>query len=103
MTIAPSRSHARRREALAYANVVRSRRATAKRDIAGNRSLAVDHLLDPPDWMQSMRAWDLLLAVPRVGKVKANRILRSCQVSPSKTLGGMSDRQRRELVRWLSA
>lgn len=99
MTLTATRSQSL--DALERANWVRSKRAEEKRRMSP--SLAADLLLSPPDWMASMKAWDLLLAVPRVGRVKANRILRSCQVSPSKTLGGMSDRQRRELVRWLSA
>jgi hypothetical protein len=42
--------------------------------------------------------FDLLLAVPKYGRVKVNKILSQCRISPSKTLGGLSERQRRELV-----
>jgi hypothetical protein len=40
----------------------------------------------------------MLLAVPKYGRVKTNRILNHCRISPSKTIGGLSERQRTELV-----
>ena len=42
-----------------------------------------------------------LLAVPKYGRVKVNRILTHCRISPSKTIGGLSERQRNELVSYL--
>jgi hypothetical protein len=33
--------------------------------------------------------------------VKVNRILTQCRISPSKTIGGLSERQRSELVSYL--
>jgi hypothetical protein len=41
---------------------------------------------------------DVLMAAPKYGRVKAARIMERCRVSPSKTVGGLSDRQRRELI-----
>ena len=40
----------------------------------------------------------MLLAVPKYGRVKVNKILHTCRISPSKTIGGLSERQRSELV-----
>ncbi len=40
----------------------------------------------------------MLLAVPKYGRVKVNKILNVCRISPSKTIGGLSQRQRAELV-----
>ena len=40
----------------------------------------------------------MILAVPKYGRVKANKILNQCRISPSKTIGGLSERQRAELV-----
>ena len=40
----------------------------------------------------------MLLALPGHGRVKATKILNSCRVSPSKTFGGLSERQRKELA-----
>jgi hypothetical protein len=42
--------------------------------------------------------FDMLLAVPKYGRVKVNKILVLCRISPSKTIGGLSERQRSELV-----
>ena len=40
----------------------------------------------------------MLLAVPKYGRVKVNKVLMQCRISPSKTIGGLSQRQRTELV-----
>ena len=44
------------------------------------------------------KVFDMILAVPKYGRVKANKILGQCRISPSKTIGGLSQRQRAELV-----
>ena len=60
---------------------------------------AIDSLLlDPPEWLDSAKVFDVILAVPKFGRVKVNRILNQCRISPSKTIGGLSERQRAELV-----
>ena len=38
------------------------------------------------------------MAVPKFGRVKAARFLNTCRISQSKTVGGLSDRQRTELI-----
>ena len=42
--------------------------------------------------------WKNIMAVPKLGRVKAARLLNSCRISQSKTVGGLSERQRAELV-----
>jgi hypothetical protein len=95
---APERSLTQRMEALQRANDVRSRRAQLKRDLKAGRQQIHELLLHPPDYLQSAKVFDLLLAVPKYGRVKVNKILGHCRISPSKTLGGLSERQRGELV-----
>jgi hypothetical protein len=95
---APERSLTQRMEALQRANDVRSRRAQLKRDLKAGRQQIHELLLDPPEYLLSAKAFDLLLAVPKYGRVKVNKILGQCRISPSKTLGGLSERQRAELV-----
>jgi len=58
-------------------------------------------LADPPEYVLSAKAFDMILAVPKYGRVKANKILTQCRISPSKTIGGLSERQRAELVQFL--
>ncbi|HEX3978806.1 MAG TPA: integration host factor, actinobacterial type [Solirubrobacteraceae bacterium] len=95
---APERSLVQRMEALQRANDIRSRRAQLKRDLKAGRTPIHELLLNPPDYLQTAKVFDLLLAVPKYGRVKVNKILGQCRISPSKTLGGLSERQRGELV-----
>jgi hypothetical protein len=98
---APERSLKQRLDALDRANDIRTRRAQLKRDLRAGRSQIYGLLLDPPDFIQTAKVFDLLLAVPKYGRVKVNRVLTQCRISPSKTIGGLSERQRTELVSFL--
>jgi len=69
-----------------------------KRDLKAGRQPIAELLLDPPEYLETAKVFDLLLAVPKYGRVKVNRILTTCRISPSKTIGGLSQRQRAELV-----
>lgn len=97
----PDRSLAQRMTALNRANEIRTERAVLKRDLKSGRKDIHDLLLDPPEWVETMKVFDLLLAVPKYGRVKVNKVLQQCRMSPSKTVGGMSQRQRTELVSML--
>jgi len=85
-------------DALQRANEIRSRRAQLKRDLKAGRAKIHDVLLNPPWWVETAKVFDMLLAVPKYGRVKANKILTGCRISPSKTIGGLSQRQREELI-----
>src|ERR1700756_50695 len=98
---APERSLLQRIEALQPANDIRSRRAQLKRDLKAGRQPIHELLLKPPEYLETAKVFDLLLAVPKYGRVKVNKILTQCKISPSKTVGGLSERQRRELVDWM--
>ena len=97
-TTAPERSLNQRMDALQRANEIRSRRAQLKLDLKAGRASIHNLLLDPPEWVETAKVFDMLLAVPKYGRVKANKILMTCRISPSKTIGGLSQRQRDELV-----
>jgi hypothetical protein len=99
--LTPERSLAQRMDALRRANEIRTRRATLKRELKAGRMRIEPLLLNPPEYLQTAKVFDLLLAVPKYGRVKVNRILMQCRVSPSKTIGGLSARQRKELVSYL--
>ena len=100
-TAAPERSLVQRMDALSKANEIRTRRAQLKRDLKAGRASIHRLLLDPPEWIETAKVLDMLLAVPKYGRVKANKILTQCRISPSKTIGGLSERQRNELVSYL--
>ena len=87
--------------ALGRANRIRTARAQLKRDLKAGKAKIEVLLLDPPDYDLSAKAFDMILAVPKYGRVKANKILTQCRISPSKTIGGLSERQRTELVHML--
>lgn len=87
--------------ALRRANEIRIKRAQLKRDLKAGKTKVEALLLDPPEWVLSAKVFDMILAVPKYGRVKANKILSQCRISPSKTIGGMSERQRGELVHML--
>lgn len=89
--------------ALERANGIRSARARLKRDLKAGRTSIHDLLHEPPDYVQTAKVFDMLLAVPKYGRVKANRVLQQCRVSPAKTIAGLSERQRRELIERLRA
>ncbi len=95
---APERSLVQRMEALQRANDIRTRRAQLKRDLKAGRQPIHELLKNPPEYVETAKVFDLLLAVPKYGRVKVNKILSTCRISPSKTIGGLSERQRNELV-----
>jgi len=85
-------------EALRRANDIRSERARLK-DRLRTGELAITNVLqDPPPCVHTAKVLDLLLAVPKFGRVKANRLLERCRVSPAKTVNGLTPRQRKELL-----
>ena len=98
---APERSLDQRMEALKRANDIRTKRAQLKRDLKGGKVNIHTLLLDPPEYVETAKVFDMLLAVPKYGRVKVNKVLQQCRISPSKTIGGLSQRQRTELVSML--
>ena len=102
-TQTPLRSLDQRMEALQRANMVRVERAQLKRDLKAAHVRIVDVLLGAPEYVLTAKVFDLLLALPKFGRVKATRCLNQCRISQSKTVGGLSERQRDELIELLRA
>ena len=97
-THAPERSLDQRMDALRRANDVRVRRAQLKKDLKDGRVRIQTILGNPPEYVETAKVIDILMAVPKFGRVKAARFLNTCRISQSKTVGGLSDRQRTELI-----
>ena len=95
---APLRSLDQRMEALRRANEIRVRRAKLKKDLKAGRARIEDILTRPPEYVETAKVFDMLMAVPKFGRVKAAKLLNQCRISQSKTVGGLSERQRAELV-----
>jgi hypothetical protein len=98
LTKTPSRSLDQRLDALERANRIRVSRAQLKRELKSGETSFDQVLLDPPGFVLTAKVYDMLLAVPRLGRVRASKLLAQCRISHSKTIGGLSDRQRAELV-----
>lgn len=95
----PTRTLAQRRSALKRANKIRTYRAHLKREVKAGRLTVLDLLRDP--LCETMKVGDALITQPKIGKVKRNRILTSLQISPSRSLGALSERQQDRLVKIL--
>jgi predicted oxidoreductase len=102
VTVAPPPlTREKRLEALKRANEVRTLRSHLKRVMTRDR--AVMTVKRPPKYAETMTVHALLVSVPKLGPVKANRIMVDLGISHRKTLGGLSDRQRRVLAQELGA
>jgi S13-like H2TH domain len=97
----PERTAAQRLRALGLANEVRSGRAKLKRELAAGRAELASVIAEPPACARTARVYELLLAVPKIGPAKATRGLSQCRIAPTKTVAGLSERQRRELLQFL--
>ena len=69
-------------EALQRANEIRTRRASLKRDLKAGRVSIHLLLMEPPDYIETAKVFDMLLAVPKYGRVKVNKVLQVCRIYP---------------------
>ena len=96
----PARSAAQRLKALRRANEIRIGRAQLKKNLASGSVRITDILATPPECAKTQKVHDLLLALPKYGPARVARLL--AYGRPSKTVAGLSDRQRKELIGRLS-
>ena len=98
---APGRSPEQRLRALDKANEVRCSRAQLKRELAAGTIELAQVLTDPPPCAQTAKLRELLLAVSGFGPARVHRALAHCRIASAKTVAGLSDRQRAELIELL--
>jgi len=96
--VAPDRSLQQRRDALARANAVRVHRRLLKEGLVNFTVDPAELVAHPDDLCATWRIQEVLIAVPAIGRTKTAKILNHVRVSPSKTLAGLSPRQRQEIV-----
>jgi len=102
--IAPARTHGQRMDALNAANQIRRKRKEYKAQlrlaaqIGSPRIMAARLVAQPPEWAQTWKTSDLLVSVPGIGRVRRDYLLRRIGVSHSRTLAGLTNRQRNGLV-----
>lgn len=87
--------------ALERANKVRLARAELKRAVAIGEIDAAEVILTCPWEAESMAVADLLMSQRRWGQTRCRKFLASIPMSEKKTIGSMTDRQRRTLAAML--
>src|SRR5664279_709940 len=89
--------------ALERANKVRLARADLKRRVAIGEIAVAEVILDCPWEAQSMAVADLLMSQRRWGQTRCRKFLSQIPMSEKKTIGSMTERQRRTLSEMLGA
>jgi len=89
--------------ALQRANEVRLARAELKRRVMDGEMTAAAVILDSPWEAESMAVAELLMSQHRWGHTRARRFLAAIPMTETKTIGSMTDRQRRTLASLLEA
>jgi hypothetical protein len=97
-TMSPGPQHL---QALQRANAVRLARAELKRRVALGEITAAEVIESAPWEAESMTVSDLLTCQHRWGHTRCRRVLHAVPMSENKTIGSMTDRQRRALARLL--
>ena len=99
-TIAAAPQHM---QALELANRVRLARADLKRRICGGEITAAEVVVTCPWETESMAISDLLVSQRRWGRTRCRKFLASIRMSENKTVGSLTERQRRTLAALLEA
>ncbi len=99
-TIAPAGPQHMR--ALERANKVRLARAELKRRVAGGEIDVAEVILECPWEADSMAVSDLLMSQRRWGQTRCRKFLAQIPMSEQKTVGSMTERQRRTLAAMLA-
>lgn len=95
----PDQSYQQRMDHLARANAIRSYRRVMKERVRACEVSAVDLIAGSDPMLRTMRLADLLLCVPGIGHSKLRRMLtHNTVIQYSKTLGGLSVRQRMAIL-----
>ena len=90
-------------KALERANEVRLARADLKRRVSTGELNVSEVILDCPWEAESMAVADLLMSQRRWGQTRCRKFLSQIPMSEKKTIGSMTDRQRRTLAAMLTA
>jgi hypothetical protein len=89
--------------ALARANEIRLARAELKRRVLEQEVSVAEIVLDPPAEAENMTVADLLMSQKRWGHTRCRKFLAAIPMSEAKTVGAMTERQRRAVAEALDA
>ena len=84
--------------ALERAQSVRLARYKIKRDVSSGVMTVAQVIGDKPECVENMTVFDLLKAQQRWGATKVKRFLALIPISEGKTIGTLTDRQRRAII-----
>ncbi len=87
-----------RLQALERANEIRLARAELKRLIADGEISAAEVILSPPTAALSWAVGELLMSQRRWGSTRCRKFLLRIQITENKTVGALTERQRRLLA-----
>ena len=90
-------------QALQRANRVRLARAELKRRISEGEVTAAEVIITAPWEASSMAIGDVLMSQRRWGGTRCRKFLAMFRISETKTIGSLTERQRRALAAQLSA
>jgi len=99
----PNLSHEQRVLASRIAVANRRRRAEVKK-LVKSGELSLEELFDlaeHEDCVAQMRAYDLISALPAIGEVKAERIMKNAAIAKTRRIRGLGPKQRAELFKAL--
>jgi hypothetical protein len=88
-----------RMEALAVGNARRMERAADKKKISRGQLDAAAILRRPPEHWKTAKAPELLLALPYIGRKKANWMMTLAEINPRRTLENLPVHKREALAR----
>ncbi len=94
-TTAPGPQHLR---ALARANEVRLARAELKRRVQEGEPTAAEVILDAPWEARTMTVAELLMSQRSWGQTRCRKLLQGIPMSEGKTVGAMTERQRKAVA-----
>jgi hypothetical protein len=84
--------------ALRKANRIRTERSQLKHDLKTGRESPFGYIIAPPEFIQTMKVYDLVSSIKNVGPITANQIMAKYRFSPNKKMGDLTERQRKELA-----
>jgi hypothetical protein len=93
-TLAPACPQPQHLRALERANAVRLARAELKRRVGNGSLSAAEVILSCPQEAATMSVSELLLSQRRWGETRCRKFLQGCDLSETKALGSLTERQR---------
>jgi hypothetical protein len=99
---APTTAEPQRLRALERANEIRLERAALKRRIAAGEVSAAEVILNPPQSAETWSVGDLLISQRRWGTTRCRRFLARNNITETKSIGTLTQRQKNLLAHSLA-